>query len=137
MLILLKPVDLDDPILPFIIAPSLGCPSYERISQIIKSYAAFNHQMIGAFKENFLIGLIGSVKKNTFITIRHISILKKFQKQAIGRLMIHHLKKNNPNCKIFAETDEESIIFYQKCGFLCKKIRSIYKTPRYQCVIES
>ena len=81
-----------------------------------------------------LIGIIGYLQQTTKqITIRHISVLPKYRQLGIGRLLLNNLKKQSPKYQIIAETDEEAVTFYQKCGFTCNSFQGKYNNLRYKC----
>ena len=92
--ITIKSVSLDDARMPSVIHGAIGNPSQTKVLEVIKSYEAIDHEIIGAFMDDILVGLLGISRKNEVITIRHIALLKDFQKQGIGTLLLDFLKKS-------------------------------------------
>jgi GNAT superfamily N-acetyltransferase len=131
--ITIKSVSLDDARLPSVIHGAIGNPSQTKVLEVIKSYEAIDHEIIGAFMDDILIGLLGISRKNEVITIRHIALLKDFQKQGIGTLLLDFLKKSYERYKIIAETDGSSVDFYAKSGFTCYEFKGQYGKLRYKC----
>jgi len=60
-------------------------------------------------------------------------VLKKFQRQGIGSLLLDEINKHYECCKIIAETDEEAVDFYVKAGFICDSFNGPYDNLRYKC----
>ena len=131
--ITIKSVSLDDARMPSVIHGAIGNPSQTKVLEVIKSYEAIDHEIIGAFMDDILIGLLGISRKNGVITIRHIALLKDFQKQGIGTLLLDFLKKSYERYKIIAETDGSSVDFYAKSGFTCYECKGQYGKLRYKC----
>ncbi len=76
-----------------------------------------------------IIGL--QIHKNHGI-IKHIALLKAYQNQGIGKVLITQAIKDLSfkTCEI--ETDAEGKDFYEKCGFNCNPFEGKYNL-RYQC----
>lgn len=115
-----------------VISSSIGVPTPDKISHILKSYEAPNQFLIGAFSSQDLIAAIGFELMDDKIIIKHISVLDSFRKQGIGQLLITYLISLYPKANILAETDSESVSFYQKLGFDCTAIEGKYGI-RYKC----
>ncbi len=127
----LKKVLADDPKLSEVIKFSIGYPTEDKVLEIIKTYATYGNELTGAYLEGGLIGVVGFYCLEK-ITIRHISVLPEFQRQGIGKLLLDNIKKRYAENKIIAETDEESVDFYKKLGFMCEPFTSKYGM-RYLC----
>jgi len=130
--ITIKPVSLDDVRLPLVIRDSIGNPSPDKILEVIKSYSSQDDEIIGAFSDNILVGILGICKNNRLISIRHISVLPEFRDQGIGTLLLGNIRKQDAS-QIIAETDQESVYFYAKSGFSCHEFKSCYGNLRYKC----
>lgn len=78
-----------------------------------------------------LIVVVGLLQATERITIRHISVLQKFQRQGVGKLLLDDVKERYDEHKIIAETDEESVEFYMKSGFSCNSFEGKYENMRY------
>lgn len=91
--ITIKSLDLDDARLPLVLHSAIGNPSPDKIEKVIKSYTYPDHEIIGAFIDGLLVGMLGICKTNKIIIIRHISVLQDFQRQGVGTLLLHEIKK--------------------------------------------
>ncbi|WPY00720.1 GNAT family N-acetyltransferase domain protein [Candidatus Trichorickettsia mobilis] len=131
--ITIKHIRIDNFELPSVITSAIGNPSQTKVLEVIKSYEAIDHEIIGAFMDDILIGALGICKENEVITIRHIALLQDFQRRGIGTLLLDFLKKCYERYRIIAETDGESVDFYSKSGFTCHKFKGRYGNLRYKC----
>ncbi|RTK92958.1 MAG: GNAT family N-acetyltransferase [Rickettsiales bacterium] len=129
----IKPVNLDDTRLPSVIYGAIGNPSPEKVLGVIGSYKNPDHAVIGAFIGDILVGVLGLCNTSKIITIRHISVPLKYQRQGIGTLLLEEITKQYGSCKIIAETDMESVDFYAKSGFTCHEFKGPYGNLRYKC----
>lgn len=131
--VILRNVEVDDHQLPLVIKYSIGNPSYDKILETLKSYKGSGHEVVGAFTQDILIGVIVTFKVNKIITIKRISVLKEWRRQGIGALLLGNIKKRYTGYIIVAETDENSVEFYAKAGFVCNEFRGQYGNMRYKC----
>lgn len=111
---------------------AIGSPTPEKVKKILATYDNPNNHLLGCFNEDNLIGLIGLQIRETHGIIKHIAVLKPYQKQGIGKALIkktvNYWKLNT--CE--AETDEGEKGFYEKCNFECNSFKGQYNV-RYQC----
>lgn len=131
--IIIKSVSLDDARLPSVIYGAIGNPSPEKVLEVIESYKNSDHSITGAFIGDILVGILGLCKTSKVVTIRHISVHLKYQRQGIGTLLLEEVKKQYEGYKIMAETDTESVNFYTKSGFTCHEFNGLYGNLRYKC----
>jgi GNAT superfamily N-acetyltransferase len=131
--IIIKSITLDDARLPSVIYGAIGNPSPEKVLEVVGSYKDSDHSIIGAFIGDILVGILGLCKTSKVVTIRHISIHLKYQRQGIGTLLLEEVKKQYEGYKIMAETDTESVNFYTKSGFTCHEFNGPYGNLRYKC----
>ncbi len=57
--IIIRKVSVDDPALHSVIESSIGYPTSHKINTIIRSYEDPFNEIIGAYKSDMLIGIIG------------------------------------------------------------------------------
>lgn len=127
-----KPINPEHPLFGSVISASIGCPTAEKIAQVLESYKKPNQFLIGAFASENLIAAIGFEIKGTEAVIRHISVSENFKKQGVGNYLIRKIIKDHaPSC-IILETDDESVGFYKNLGFKCEHFNSEYGN-RYRC----
>ncbi|WP_168464361.1 GNAT family N-acetyltransferase [Wolbachia endosymbiont of Ctenocephalides felis wCfeT] len=129
----IKKISPDNPTLPNVIQWSVGCPTYDKIRQVIESYQNANQHLIGAFDCEKLIGIVGIEKIAQQITIRHISVLPSYRKRGIGKAIINFVIRKFTMQQIVTETDDEAVDFYRKFGFVCYSFNGKYGNLRYRC----
>lgn len=79
-------------------------------------------ETIGAYIDNTLIGLIRVISdKTTICYIQDILLLKEYQRQGIGSLLMNYILKEYHQCRqivLMTDDSEESKPFYKKLGFV-------------------
>ncbi len=67
-----------------------------------------------------------------------IAVSEKERRQGAGRYLVQYVMKSEGLERIHAQTDDDSIEFYRKCGFTEERIVIDYSdgsTVRYNCVL--
>lgn len=93
---------------------SIGSPTPEKITQVLRAYDLPYHFLIGAFSSETLIAVIGFELAGTQAIIKHPSVLDDFRKQGVGKTLIDRLIKDCDPSKVILETDDEAVGFYKK-----------------------
>jgi len=108
-------------------------PTYEKFLMDAKSmlgdssvriYAAGNEGYIVVSLCNAQIGLCG--------------IASARRGSGVGRALIEHVRKAHPGLPVAAETDDDAVGFYEKCGFSVRKTIRLYpdgESVRYICIL--
>lgn len=84
-----------------------------------------------------IIGII-IIERTAFETfsIQAISCEVHFRKKGVASVMLQYVINKYQPKTIFAETDDDSVGFYKKCGFTTKILRNKYpETVRYLCTL--
>jgi ribosomal protein S18 acetylase RimI-like enzyme len=105
--------------LPSIIEASIGKASKQKIETVLDSYHLDKRILIGCFLNERLVGVIGIESHRDTLKILHLSVRANLRNQGIGRELIIEAAKQLRPTLIYAETDGDSIGFYQKLGFIC------------------
>jgi ribosomal protein S18 acetylase RimI-like enzyme len=87
---------------------------------------------MGCRVDHKLVGILGGKMKNNMAIIKHIAVSDAYRRQSIGKLLIQELLNQCSIGFLFAETDDEAVGFYEKCGFICKPVEGVYG-KRYAC----
>ena len=93
--------------------------------------------LYGWVAEGVVLGVCGIVLTTTHIEIVNIAVAPHMRKQGIGYAMIMALRQKYP-LPIKAETDDDAVDFYKKCGFEIKGIIKQYgevACQRYHCTL--
>jgi len=81
-----------------------------------------------------LIGLLGSEVSNGTGIIRHLAVKPHFRQMGYGRRMIEDWADWEGLQMIVAETDDEAVDFYRRCGFQVSSLGEKYPgVERFRC----
>ncbi|MGV8948260.1 MAG: GNAT family N-acetyltransferase [Candidatus Paracaedibacter sp.] len=125
-------LELNDFEVPPILKLAMGSPTPDKIREALNAYQQPDHSLMGCQVDGKLVGILGAKMKDKMATIQHIAVLAAYRRQGIGKLLIHKLLKQFTIGFLFAETDNEAIGFYEKCGFTCKPFEGVHG-KRYSC----
>lgn len=101
--------------------------SMERAAQkAISYYNDSNRQVYGWVENGVLLGICGFVLYSDKVVISNIAVEKDSRNKGIGRCMISAVKSMF-GLLIEAETDDDAVDFYRKCGFETTSIYKQYK----------
>ena len=108
-------------------------PTDEKINEIISKYFSGDNMRLFLLSDSSgLIGIRDAGKK--IIEICHIAVSADKRKKGTGRLLIQEIIDYTNCIKIFAETDDDAVEFYRKCGFKIKSLGEKYQgIVRYYC----
>lgn len=120
-----------------LLAPSVFNPTEERLLNRARKYQEDENTNIYAYKHNGEYkGIVIFEIANHSVTILDIAVKPKHQCQGIGSKLIDFIFEQFQVDNITAETDDDAIEFYKKCGFVITDINSKLDTPRYKIVKE-
>jgi len=91
-------------------------------------------QLFGWIEDEEIVGICGFTVYRDYIEILNIAVAQHAQRKGIGSRMITELW-NKYKITIKAETDDDAVDFYRKCGFSTTEI-SKYNVRRWTCVLE-
>ncbi len=91
-------------------------------------------QLYGWIEDEEIVGICGFVVYRDYIEILNIAVAQHAQRKGIGSRMIAKLW-NEHKKTIKAETDDDAVDFYRKCGFSTTEI-SKYNVRRWTCVLK-
>jgi ribosomal protein S18 acetylase RimI-like enzyme len=117
-----------------VIALSIGFPSLEKVKEVLKEYTHANRTLMGSFFQQRLVAIIGIELVGTMGIIKHISVLRNYRSQGLGKQLIYHVFNTFSIICLFAETDDDAVDFYQKLGFRCQPFESPHG-KRYECLL--
>lgn len=131
----IKPV-LKLPDVLVVFAESVYMPTKEKLSKKADEYVNNSNVVVYGYKdEGAICGLIVlDITNKEEISILDIAVEKSNQHKGIGRRLIYYSLYNlKPNILI-AETDDEAVDFYRKCGFIINNLGEKYPgIIRYKC----
>ena len=71
------------------------------------------------------------------IGIRSIAVVPKLRSRGLARALIEALAERMSAERVVAETDDDAVGFYLRCGFSVEDAPHKFGCPRYWCVRES
>ncbi len=115
-----------------LLAPSVFNPTEERLLNRAKKYWEDENTNIYAYKEESEYkGIVIFKIVNNSATILDIAVKTEYQGQGIGSKLIDFIFNSFNPQNITAETDDDAIGFYKKCGFECLERTKKYDINRY------
>lgn len=122
-----------------IYAPCMYKPTYEDYNVKMEKYLINPSVQFFVYEdEGKKAGILILSKENQDAEIIGISVSDPLRKKGIGRYMISSvMNQENLEC-IKAQTDDDAIGFYRRCGFADEMVEIEYpdgKSVRYNCVL--
>ena len=106
----------------------------ERMAQKAKEYLEnVAQQLYGWFSNKTLLGVCGFIIHADKVEITNISVAEDARSRGVGSAMISSLQKMY-KLTITAETDDDAIGFYRKCGFNATAFQK-HGVQRWNCVL--
>lgn len=125
---------LFDPEVLTLLAPSVYNPTPERLKHRAEEYAADSNVKAYACKNSEkYIGIVVFVTENGTTEILDIAVKPEYRKHGIGRKLIDFIFNRFPVDTIIAETDDEAVEFYKRCGFNVIGFGMKCNNKRYIC----
>ena len=96
--------------------------------------SSINRKIYGFEVEGIIVGCIGIESRSlNECEIKHIAVFSDRRGKGIGSKMIEYVSDKYPS--IFAETDKDAVVFYQKYGFEITSLGEKYPgVERFLCV---
>ena len=115
-------------------------PTWEKFSALADEYIMNEHiQIYAAYDGEIPNGVlvVSSGDKAKFL-ILGIAVDSRCRGKGIGSQLIFFIKNFNSEATVYAQTDEDAVVFYKKCGFQTTKIEKQYGNDvciRYDCIL--
>ena len=96
--------------------------------------------ILGCVHNNNIIGVLVMQKvTQQSAEIKGIAVDFLYRQKGIGRQLIEFVFQSLKIKSLFAETDDDAILFYRHCGFKIEDIVKVYENKeyrRYKCTLE-
>ena len=117
---------------------SIYNPTEERLLKRARQYQEDENTHIYAYNENEEYkGIIVFEIVNRFATILDIAVKPECQRNGIGSKLIDFIFNQFEIDKVIAETDDDAVEFYKKCGFTVAPANEVSGIKRYICEFSS
>ena len=125
---------LSDSAILHLLAPSVFNPTFERLLIRAKKYQADDKSKVYAYSENGEYkGIIVFKTEDNTAEILDIAVKPEYRKHGIGKSLIDFIFTQFPIDTITAETDDEAVEFYKRCGFNVIGFGMKCNNKRYIC----
>lgn len=123
-----------DPEVLTLLKPSVYNPTPERLKRRAEKYSADKNTFVYACKTGGIyVGIVVFRIENNTAEILDIAVKPEYRKHGIGRSLIDFIFIQFPIYTITAETDDEAVGFYKRCGFDVIGFGMKCNTKRYIC----
>ena len=113
--------------------------SKSKISEEYINYIQTNQSRLFVWElDGEIVGCIGieSINKR-HCKIKHIAVSANKRKAGIGSKMINNIIEQNKITILSAETDNDAVGFYKKCGFTITSLGEKYPgVERFECLLK-
>lgn len=119
-----------------LLATAVFNPTGERLNAILSNvYSSPANKLFLLTHEGQALGLVGVRRVgDAAAEILHIAVDAGTRQQGIGRRMIDELLRVEALSELVAETDQDAVGFYRRCGFVVKSLGEKYPgTERFLC----
>jgi len=112
--------------------------SEKKVEKEYSLYIACPERILyGYTLEQDIVGCIGIVKSGVNqCEIKHIAVSPAYRGRGIGREMIRYVEEHHVFSSIYAETDQDAVIFYKNNGFHIISLGEKYPgVERFGCLL--
>jgi len=131
----IKPILKTDNVL-IVLSESVYMPTEEKLKKRADDYINNSNVVVYGYKcEGSICGLIViDITKKEESVILDIAVGKGKQHTGIGRKLVEYALYNLKPNTLIAETDDDAVDFYRKCGFIIYSLGEKYlNIIRYKC----
>ena len=126
--------NLFDPEVLTLLKPSVYNPTPERLKRRAEKYSADKNTFVYACKiDGVYAGIVVLKTGNDTAEILDIAVKPEYRKHGIGKSLIDFIFTQFPIDNITAETDDEAVEFYKRCGFNVIGFGMKCNNKRYIC----
>lgn len=112
-----------------------GHGSDEALNEACAHYRSGEWPFIGWQEGDDMVACAGAEEHaNATIGVRSIVVAPNWRNRGLARALIHALAERMRADQIVAETDDDAVGFYRRCGFCVEDAPPKFGRPRYWCV---
>lgn len=117
-------------------------PTYEKFAKKAHAYLSNPGTAIyGFYEDTVLLGVIVlQAKAQNTAEIVGIAVERTHQHRHIGKGLIQYAVTTGRYPELYAETDDDAVSFYERCGFETEAFQAAYDgipCRRYRCIYHS
>jgi ribosomal protein S18 acetylase RimI-like enzyme len=126
----------DEPAVRRVLEQSHGSPA--ALEEACAHYRSGEWTFIGWQEGHEILACAGAENLGSgTIGIRSIAVAPTWRDRGLGRALIDSLAERARAKRVVAETDDDAVGFYRRCGFAVEDAPPKSGRPRYWCVRES
>lgn len=118
-----------------LLAAAMYAPTPARVLARAQHYIEHGYTALAYLLEGEPLGIVVFSLNESRAEIVNISTAVKYRKRGIARSLIGSISAKYDVREIYAETDDDAVGFYARCGFLTEPCRVIDGIQRYACVL--
>lgn len=118
-----------------LLAYSIYNPTPERVRERVQSYIQRGNQARAYMLNDEVLGIVVFALYDARAEIVSIATDPAHRRHGIARRLIYGIAAEYPVREIYAETDDDAVGFYSRCGFEVRPNRTIGEVQRYACVL--
>ena len=115
--------NFNDPAILNIFSDCMYLPTPEKLNQRAAEYMGSDEtHLFGAYDGGKIAGVIAvEARQGEAAEIKGIAVDSNFRKRGIGGALIRHVCETLRIAELVAETDEDAVGFYERCGFVSER----------------
>ena len=122
-----------------LLSPSIGFPTPQKVAAVARRYRNADDWTLYAWEDESgaLTGCIGLERRSTReAKVRHLAVAPGARRQGIGSALIAAAIESASVERLLAETDEDAVGFYERCGFRIAETTSRWERRRFLCTLD-
>ena len=105
------------------------------LDEALAHYRSDEWQFVGWQHGDEILACAGAEKHDVeTVRIRSIAVVPTWRGRGLARALIDALAERTGAARVVAETDDDAVGFYRRCGFTVNDAPPKFGRPRYWCV---
>jgi GNAT superfamily N-acetyltransferase len=121
----------DEPSVRSLLADAHGTP--DAVDRAVARYRSREWILVGWEEQDDVIACAGVERDGGDIVVRSVAVLPARRRQGVGRELVNALVDVATARRLVAETDEDAVGFYRRCGFAVEEVEPKDGRARFRC----
>lgn len=119
-------VPLVDPRAEQMLRLAVGPGEPTRLTAAMEIFEVTDARLVGLGDGDHLFGVVGFRHDGGDVRIQHLAVRPEVQGRGWGRVIVDWLASACPGLPLVAETDDDAVGFYRRCGFRVTPLGETY-----------
>ena len=122
-----------------LLSPSIGFPTPEKVAAVARRYRDGEDWTLYGWEDESgaLTGCIGLERRSIReANVRNLAVAPGARRQGIGTALVAAAIESTSVERLVAETDEDAVGFYERCGFRIAETTSRWERRRFLCTLD-